>query len=195
MPQSESDLVFENGVRVLELDVECAKTQFSQQLLSSMVARSQIDALIYVLSELRRRPTGDLVTAAWKVVGKLYEDPHLTQDTANAFYVALGDLTLSAWETRQRELLQRQGARIEEITPPYIYSLMATRKRETTDINTIPALGSDGFPGSSMLGLGADGHLPGGWDPNAGFSTNFSMPSDFVTDPLDWGYWNEFLQV
>ncbi|PMD31717.1 hypothetical protein L207DRAFT_558487 [Hyaloscypha variabilis F] len=196
MSQSESDLVFENGIRVLELDIECCKTQFSNQLLSTMVAKSQVDAIIFVLSELRRRPTGNLVTAAWKVIGKIYEDhSYLTQDTGNTFYVALGDLTLSAWETRQRELLSRQGARIEEITPPYIYSLMATRKRETADINTIPALGSDGFPVSSMLGLSGDGHLPGGWDPNAAFSTNFSMPSEFGTDPLDWGYWNEFLQV
>lgn len=194
MSQAESDLVFENGVRLLELDIDCSKTQFSQQLLSSMVAKSQLDALIFVLSELRRRATGDLVTAAWKVIGNLYEDhPDLTEDTANTFYVALGDLTLSAWETRQRELLQRQGARIEEITPPYIYSLMATRKRETADINTIPALGPDGFPSSSMLGLGGEGHLPG-WDPNSTFPPHFTIPSEFA-DPLDWGYWNEFLQV
>jgi Fungal specific transcription factor domain len=196
MPQTESDLVFENGVRLLELDIECTTTQFSQQLLSSMTARSQIDAMIYVLSELRRRATGDLVTRAWKVIGTLYEDyPDLAQDTTNTFYVALGDLTLSAWETRQRELLQRQGARIEEITPSYIYSLMATRKRETADPNTIPALGSDGFPGSTMLGLGGDAHLPGGWDPNSAFATNFTMPSVFGTAPLDWEYWDEFLQV
>ena len=194
--QAESDFVFENGVRLLELDTECTKTQFSQQLLSSMTAKSQIDAAIYVLSELRRRATGDLVTTAWKVVGTLYEEhPILTQDTTNTFYVALGDLTLSAWETRQRELLQRQGARIEEITPPYIYSLMATRKRETADLNTVPALGTDGFPGSTMLGLGGEGHLPGGWDPSSAFTTNFTMPTEFGTDPLDLGYWNEFLQV
>jgi hypothetical protein len=74
MSQSESDLVFENGIRVLELDIECCKTQFSNQLLSTMVAKSQVDAIIFVLSELRRRPTGDLVTAAWKVIGKIYED-------------------------------------------------------------------------------------------------------------------------
>jgi hypothetical protein len=191
--QTESDLLFENGVKLLELDFDCTKTQFSHTLLSHMTAKSQIDAMIYVLSELRRRPSGDLVTSAWKVIGKLYEEhPHLTEDNTNTFYVALGDLTLSAWETRQRELLQRQGARIEEITPPFIHSLMATRKRETTDISTTP-LGSDGFPGSTMLGLGGDGHLPGGWDPNSAFTTNF-MPSEF-TDPLDWGYWNEFLQV
>jgi hypothetical protein len=192
--QTECDFLFENGVKLLELDHECMNTQFSLSLLSHMTAKAQIDAMIYVLSELRRRASGDLVVSAWKVINRLYEEhPHLTEDTTNTFYVALGDLTLSAWETRQRELVQRQGARIEEITPQYIYSLMATRKRETVDNNTIP-LGSDGFPGSTMLGLGGDGQLPGGWDPNPTFTTNFTMPSEF-TDPLDWGYWNEFLQV
>jgi hypothetical protein len=187
MSQEETDLVFENAVKLLDLDLDCKKTQFSQQLLASMAARSQVDALIYMLSELQSRSTGELVTTAWKVVGILYEDhPELTEDTTNTFYVALGDLTISAWETRQRELLQRQGVRIEEVTPSYIYSLMATRKREATDINTIPPLGSDGFASSTMLGLG--------WDPNSAFTTNFTMPSDFA-DPLDWGYWNEFLQV
>lgn len=187
MSQAESDFVFENATRLLELDDDCKRTQFSQQLLASMAARSQIDAIIFILSELRYRAAGDLVTRAWKVIGTLYEEhPELTEDTTNTFYVTLGDLTISAWETRQRELLQRQGARIEELTPDYIYSLMATRKREPTEINTIPPLGSDGFPGSTMLGLG--------WDPNSAFTSSFAMPSDFA-DPLDWGYWNEFLQV
>jgi hypothetical protein len=197
MSQQESDFVFQNAVQLLELDIDCTKTQFSQQLLSHMTARSQIDAIIYVLSDLRRRAAGDLVSRAWKVIGTLYENhSYLTEDTANAFYVALGDLTLTAWETRQRELLQRQGARIEEITPPFIYSLMSTRKRETADITAIPTAGGlDGFAGTTILGLGGDGHLPGGWDSSSTFTTNFTMPTEFGQDPLDWGYWNEFLQV
>jgi len=197
MSQQESDLVFENAVRLLELDIDCKKTQFSQQLLAHMTAKSQIDSFIYVLSDLRRRAAGNLVERAWKVISKVHEThSYLTEDTANTFYVSLGDLTLTAWETRQRELLQRQGARIEEITPPFIYSLMSTRKREPADITAIATDGAlDGFTGSTIVGLGGDGHLPGGWDPSSAFTTNFTMPPEFGQDPLDWGYWNEFLQV
>jgi hypothetical protein len=197
MSQQESDLLFQNGAALLQLRLESEKTQFSKQFFSHITAKSQVDAFIFVLSELRRRVTGDLVATAWKIVSKMYEDHSvLTEDTTNTFYVALGDLALAAWETRQRELLQRQGARIEELTPPFIYSLMSTRKRETASITSIPALGSsDGFTGSTMLGLGGEGHLPGGWDPSAAFTTNFTMPTEFGQDPLDWGYWNEFLQV
>jgi hypothetical protein len=197
MSQQESDEIFRTGIKFLQLDLDSTRSQFSPQFFWHITAKSQTDAFIYVLSELRRRTTGDLVATAWKLIGQYYETYNiLTEDTTNTFYVALGDLALAAWETRQRELLQRQGARIEEITPSFIYSLMSNQKRESTDITAIQPLGaSDGFGGPAMLGLGGDGHLPGGWDTSTTFNPNFTMPTEFGQDPLDWGYWNEFLQV
>ena len=68
--------MFEQSVRLLELENESRKTSFSSQLLTHM-ARSQLDALIYMLYELRERPKGNRVIAAWNLATLFYKQPGL----------------------------------------------------------------------------------------------------------------------
>jgi len=201
MTLKEGDKVFENCIRLLELDHESRKSSYSQQLLSHMTSIEQPDALIFTLSELRRRTDGDLVSKAWNLVGLLYEGhPGLIEDTTNTFYVAIGDLALKAWEARQRELLRSQPVvRIEDITPSFIKALMSKRRKkifenpvpQTPQItcginNIITPMSTEQASNPAVLSQGMT-------QANR-FNTSFPIPMEF-DEPLDWAYWNEFLQM
>lgn len=196
MTSEESDILFANSVRLIELDDESKRTSFCKQLLSHMTAKSQLDAFIYMTSELRRRTTGDLVSTAWHQVGILYTDhPELVDDINNTFYVALGDLTLKAWETRQAELVQRQGRLAGEITPHFIRALLSARQRGSNESTTVPTMDAPNSGSGSMApiqpGFDAQGQM---WASSAIISEPI-MPTAFAEDELGWAYWNELLQI
>jgi hypothetical protein len=91
---------------MLEITDYCGRTKFSAYMFIYMASSFQVDAHIYVLSDLRRHRSWDRVAVAWKLVESLYDEhPQLIDDTENTFYMALGDLTLEAWEARKMELL------------------------------------------------------------------------------------------
>lgn len=142
MTREESDVLFDSALTVLELVHVGARTKFSSHIFTHMTFGFQIDAYIYVLGELRRRCSGDRVALAWKLVGVLYNDhPELIDDTENAFYSALGDLTVEAWETRRKELLRGQGSRESDITPQFIRLLWDKRESgndQRIQMSTIP---------------------------------------------------------
>ncbi|KAK6066700.1 fungal specific transcription factor [Seiridium cupressi] len=95
-----------------------------------------IDAYIYVISDMRRRSCGDRVAIAWNLVVQLYnENPELINNEDNTFFIALGDLTLEAWETRRKELVHGQSTRKFDLMPHFIQLLWD--KRENRDVNLI----------------------------------------------------------
>lgn len=161
-----SDMLFQNGVLVLRLGEETRKSKYAVHLLSHMTERSQMDALVYVVSELRRRWAGDLVDMAWRVVEDLYkEHPELIEEETNTFYVALGDLTLEAWEARQIDLIRSHGAWESNTVPQFIQSLRNKRDKGSTEAGH--ATMEEPLTISPMLGVDAT---------------------------LDWDYWNELMR-
>ncbi len=131
---SQNDALFENAVAMLQLADETRKLRFAVLLLSHMTERSQTDAFVYVLSELRRRCTGAQVEAAWRIVEGLYRDyPELVAQEDNAFYAALGDLALDAWEARLAELVRSGGPWECESAPRFIKTLRAQRERSAAE--------------------------------------------------------------
>ncbi|KAH8880911.1 hypothetical protein GQ53DRAFT_703213, partial [Thozetella sp. PMI_491] len=119
----EQDEVFESSIRILELEHQLRETQFATQLIEHMTAKTQVDALVYMISELRLRTSGRLVNAAWGLVEKMFlSHPELLQEDAR-FYTALADLTLEAWEARRRGF-EAHGA---EDTPGFIRMIQEAR--------------------------------------------------------------------
>ncbi|CRG87218.1 putative LRR receptor-like serine/threonine-protein kinase At1g51860 [Talaromyces islandicus] len=97
----ESDLVFLHSVRLIEYDNSIRHTKFPQQLLRHLIAKTQLDALICVLTGLQQRTVGELVENAWKQIEIFYRDHiSLVDETENTLYKAMGDLALKAWQTR-----------------------------------------------------------------------------------------------
>jgi hypothetical protein len=122
MSQAEEDLVFESSVRLLELDRDVRNTSFSIKLVDNMACRTQIEALVYMVSELRGRTSGHIVQTAWALLGELHEEQPATLQGDHKFYTALADLTLEAWEARWRAL--ELGA---EAVPMFIQMLRVSR--------------------------------------------------------------------
>ncbi|KAF3074184.1 Transcription factor vrtR1 [Trichoderma lentiforme] len=123
MSQADQDLVFESSVRLLELNHEVRNTSFSTNLVDHMVCRTQIDALVYMVSELRRRASGHLVETAWTLLENVYSHHKMVLPWDQKFSAALTDLTLQAWETR------RKGLRPEAESPTFIKTLQAGREQ------------------------------------------------------------------
>ncbi|KAL6862102.1 hypothetical protein J3F83DRAFT_222493 [Trichoderma novae-zelandiae] len=104
MSQADQDLVFESSVRLLELSREVRNASFSTSLVDHMACQTQVDALVYMISELRQRMSGPPVEAAWTLVEEIYSEQLSMPPCDERFYAALGDLTLQAWETRCKAL-------------------------------------------------------------------------------------------
>lgn len=170
MPQEESDMLFDTAVTSLEMVDVGIHSKFSMHLFTHMMSsRFQIDAYIYVISDLRRRCSGDRVALAWKLVEDLYnEHPEVIDDAENALFVALGDLTLEAWEARRKELVHGQGVRESDVTPPFIQLLWDKRRK--------------GIEESVQMPTAPDPHVLDG----------FGLTED---NELDWEYWNDFMRI
>jgi hypothetical protein len=197
----EREVMFEQSVRVLELQNQSRKTSFSSQLLTHM-ARSHFDSLIYTLYELRERPKGDRVTTAWNQIALFYEQyRELIDEKENSFLDALADLTLEAWQMRWKELVETQGRRVDDVTPWYIKELQARRPKESSRISSAPADAiAEGTTGensgtTAKLQSMVDSTGQLGWEmegepPFLGMHGNFGDDNSY-----DMDYWSEFLQM
>ncbi|KPM42801.1 hypothetical protein AK830_g3739 [Neonectria ditissima] len=171
MTRRESDMLFESAVVSLEMVEVAMRSKFSSHLFTHMhmTSKFQVDAYIYVISDLRWRCSGDRVALAWKLVEDLYDKhPELINDTENPFFTSLGNLTLEAWEARRKVLVLGQGAREADVTPHFIQSLW--NKRQSRNEASIQALA--------------------GSEPNALDGLRLMSDIDFDLD-----CWNDFLQL
>ncbi|EHK51002.1 hypothetical protein TRIATDRAFT_210411 [Trichoderma atroviride IMI 206040] len=120
MSQADQDFVFESSVRLLELNHDVRHTNFSINLVDHMVCRTPVDALVYMVSELRQRMSGCLVDTAWTLLEELFDEQFAIPPGEHKFYAALVDLILQAWAARRRTLDHRQ-----DIAPKFIERLQA----------------------------------------------------------------------
>ena len=123
MSREDEDAVFESSVRLLQLDRDVSNMPFSTGLIDGMTCRTQVEALIYMLSELRRQTSGPLVDAAWTLLEELHNEQPGTMRGRQGFCTALAVLTLEAWEER-RVVVERRA----EAVPRFIEMLQTTRE-------------------------------------------------------------------
>ncbi|PYI09391.1 hypothetical protein BO78DRAFT_394903 [Aspergillus sclerotiicarbonarius CBS 121057] len=167
--REESDILFESAIIWLDAMVDVSKSsKFSSHLFTHMTTSSQMDAYIYLLSDLRRRCSGDQVALAWKLVEDLYnEHPELIDD-GNDFFLAFGDLTLEAWVARRNELALSRGGVESDGTPRFIQLLWEKRQYQNADGAELP-------PIFNTHGL-----------------DDFGLQDD---KDLNWVYWSELLRL
>jgi hypothetical protein len=168
--REESDSLWDAAVTSLDLIAVGTCSKMATHLLDHICGMSnmRIEAYIYVISELRQRCSGDRVSLAWRFVEDLYtEHPELVEDGGDAFFVALGDLTLEAWEARREELLREQGTR--EAEPPQFIQSLQQKRCGVGDGARMPVFAVTDAPGFETLGLTAE-------------------------NDMDWDYWNDLLR-
>lgn len=118
MSQADQDLVFESSVKLLELNRDVRHTSFSINLVDHMACRTPVDALVYMVSELRQRVSGCLVDTAWTLLEELFNEQLAIPSGDHKFYTTLADLVLQAWAAHRRTLEYRQ-----DVVPKFIERL------------------------------------------------------------------------
>lgn len=96
----ERDILFSTSLKMEEYDVLGQSTTWIEQFLWHIDAYFQIDAFVFILSFIE--PLGTLVDRAWDLISETYKyHTQLLDYRTKYLYVAIGDLTLHAWELRQ----------------------------------------------------------------------------------------------
>ncbi|KAJ4251468.1 hypothetical protein NW762_011453 [Fusarium torreyae] len=149
MTQEECDILFDAALSFLEVTDVGYRSNFSFHIFTHLTTKYQIDAYIYVISELRQRYNGPRIDLAWRLVDVLYKDhPEIIEDAENPLFVALGNLTLEAWEVRRKMLTEG------EATPSFIHALWSKRRAAQAEVE-VPVNDMDGLEGLDLT-LGDD---------------------------------------
>lgn len=201
MPQNEKDILFSNSVKVLELDNISHSTQVAQRFLWHTKSYFQWHAMIYALSELCSRTAGGEADRAWQQITEVYKyHPELLSDTKSALNIAIGNLTIKAWEAHETEL-ERQQQRSQTRPPSFISTLYSQRKSRKTLPAPTPS------PSEPMI-ITSDGSLARerqvreihesessmGDGTSSGLGKPRTSDSPFKEhSPIDWAEWDNLL--
>jgi hypothetical protein len=196
MSQREKDMLFTESLKEMEYDSLGYTSKAIRGYLWHITSHFQLDAFIYLLSELRYRTTGDLVERAWQQIKFSFENrPEMITDTKNSLYFAIGNLALKAWAVREEAMGSYQA--------PRFISLLRSQ-RNIPDPPRPPAEIQKEDPYSTPRIMDyaneppAPAPLPqntnvtnieqqwGDWNPEV----DINMPE--IT-PVDWAYWQTLM--
>ena len=202
MPQNEKDLLFSNSVKILELDNLSYSTQIAQRFLWYAKGYFHWHALIFALSELCSRLASDEADRAWQQITEVYKHrPELLADTKNGLFIAVGNLTITAWEARETEL-ERQERRSQTTPPNFISSLYLQKETRKTLLAPTPS------PSEPMV-ITSDGPLAreqqirdvresqASLGDATASGVEMPRPSDSALEennPVDWSEWDNLIQ-
>lgn len=146
----------------------------------------QVDAFVYLLSELRCRDPVPQTERAWSEIAKTFKHhPNMASYTRIPLNVAISKLALTSWESWESRA--RYERNLEPSRPEFILKLL---KQRTTY-----------YPGASTEYSGDSVSMD--LDPNAPASyatsgrANWGFGSSSLSDPLapiDWNYWNGLIE-
>lgn len=128
MSPQEKDMLWAESLKELEIHTMGQLDKSVQGFRWHTHVQFHLDALIYVLSELRVRTTGDLVERGWRQIETAYDyRPEMITAERNTLYFAMGNLCLKAWRAFEEAGGRCQGSQLLP-TPRYISMLRAQRK-------------------------------------------------------------------
>ena len=202
MPQKEKDMIFSESLKELEISAMGHSHKLVQGFQWHMHVHFQLDAFIYILSELRHRTSGEQVDRAWQQVETSFEHrPEMLSETKNSLYYAIGNLTLKAWAKREEAGGIYQGS--HHLAPPRFISVLRSQRNISTpspsqqntewrDSNPIVAsndttkYNNRSLPVYNQYDMGAEQ-----WK-----NVDFEMDSIMTTPafgPTDWAYWQTLM--
>lgn len=190
MPQREKDMLFAESLKEIEYDSLGHNTKTIRGYLWHISSHFQLDAFIYIISELRHRTSGSFVERAWEQVRLSFENrPEMINDTKNSLYVAIGNLTLKAWAKREEALGSYQ------VPPRYISQLRSLRNipdpprpSEVTNANSYSEARMMDYSNDATTQFSSLTNTEqqwATWNPD-----DLNMPE--IT-PVDWAYWQTLM--
>jgi hypothetical protein len=197
LPQEEKDMLFSTSLKMVEYNNLGSTTHTIRGYVWHMKVYLQLDAFIYLLSELRNRTEGDEVDRAWHQIGLVFGNhPEMVSETKNSLYFAIGNLVLKAWEKRSAVTGYDHGL-YHVVTPDFITRLRSQRKSNPAQSpKPIAPIKTNDYPdqrthktqasrGDEFLGL----EMAAEFDP-AFLATYAEMDAS----PMDWEYWQGLLE-
>lgn len=199
IPQKERDLLFRNNLQMIEQDNICHSNKLTQRFLWHINVYFQIEALVYLLTELRQRTLGESVDRAWQQIDEAFEHhPDMLSDRKNPLFSAIQNLTIKAWQAHEMEYMrQNQGLGLRP--SPLISTLLSTNVATHATISSTMSSPIAPFPQrvneNSQVG-GAHSNTESLFgDTSHGFGV--TAFSDFWQTDLngtDWAYWDDLLR-
>ena len=205
LPLSERNVLFDSGIKVLKLDSLAHDDPVLRRFQWHITSRFQWHCFIYVLNELRFRTEGLDAELGWKAVDEVYSNHEeiIRGASGRPLYVAVGNLTLKAWNARERAWAQKRGDTSAREIPHYIQKLKKARsKSNTVKDNLAPTLGFQAVPQIDALSATAlnssENNSTSSPDTSAPAAESSSSslgdtPMDDVV-PVDWSQWDSLLQ-
>ena len=198
MPQEEKDMLFDLCLTELEIDSMGHRSEMVMRFRWHVHVYFQVDAFIYILSELRHRLVGPNVERAWEQISLGYEHrPELIEEVKNSLYYAIGSLAVKAWAQRQDAI----GSSLE--TPGFILQLRAQRKLPANrePVTTLP---NPAPPGPITFNSIYNSEAPQQPNPpptenylwsTENLNSNISMTFDVMpgVTATDWDYWQSLM--
>jgi hypothetical protein len=151
MPESERQLVWDLSMKMLEGDSLACSTKAIKRFQWHTKVYFQWQGLIFILSQLRKKPVGEEADAAWAQIDEVYDNhPEFVIEWRKPLHVAVGGLCLKAWDARVQGRLeaQQKGEFMLPLrTPDYIEMLRQQRstprhrndRQTSTSSNISPA--------------------------------------------------------
>jgi Fungal specific transcription factor domain len=197
MSQIEKDMLFTESLKEMEYDSLGYTSKAIRGYLWHITSHFQLDAFIYLLSELRYRTTGDLVERAWQQIKFSFENrPEMITDTKNSLYFAIGNLALKAWAMREEAMGSYQA-------PPRFISLLRSQRNIPDPPRPLAEIqNKDPYSTPRIMDYANEPPPPaplpqntnvtnieqqwGNWNPEV----DINMPE--IT-PVDWAYWQTLM--
>jgi len=128
VPESERRVLWSISTRLLEIDNLLHASKPVNRFRWHTDSYFQWQALIYIVTELKRQPLHEQVDRGWTLVGEVFENhPKFVTEVKQPVHFAVGSLCLKAWVAREETWSQRSFP-MPLRTPDYIQQLRRDRE-------------------------------------------------------------------
>ena len=170
MLQEEKEKLFTICIEMIEQDVFHHTTPCLRRFLWRLDMQTELDALVYVLSELQHQCPGPLIDKAWSPIAQTYGfHPAMITKTNDRLFMAVGNLALRSWGVRDAACRKHDSHPPEGSPPLFITLLRAQRTTNVSDASRgISGAGDKGKAESETAHEGSDrvwGNVNASFDP------------------------------
>jgi hypothetical protein len=186
MPENEKQKLFDICLLIIERDNFIRSMDCLRGFLWPLDQEFQVDAFVYLLSELRYQNPSPLTEKAWSEISKSFKHHPSIVFARSPLNVAIGNLTLKSWESWEARARHQQFPHPPR--PDFILQLLEKRPGYTTDAST------ESVVDAARMDL--DNNCAPASYP-ASVATDWNSAPPLIPDPIapiDWNYWNDLIQ-
>ncbi|KAE8442512.1 hypothetical protein EG329_003293 [Mollisiaceae sp. DMI_Dod_QoI] len=185
MPKDEKRKLFDICLSIIEQVNFIRSMNCLRGFLWPLDQEFQVDAVVYLLSELRYQDPSPLTEKAWSEIFKAFTRYPDIVFAGSALNVAIGNLTLKSWESWEARAQHQQFQHPSR--PDFILQLLEKRPGYTTSASIESAV--------DAARMDLDSHAPASY--LTSIATDWNSAPSLISDPLapiDWNYWNDLIQ-